>query len=123
METRHRSALVLPTPVSVAISGFFPDDESQKPRHDYEEDMLVLPDKGRVQCLLCGKDYINKHKARKHIETIHKAAEDPSFQSKCQYCDKVFKHIIFKRNHVYKAHPEFKKAGGSPGVFTVENQD
>ena len=86
-----------------------PDDESQKPRHDYEEDMLVLPDKNRVQCLLCGKDYVNKLKARKHIETIHKAAEDPSFQSKCQFCGKVFKHVIFKRNHVYKVHADFKK--------------
>ena len=70
--------------------GYFPDNESQKPRHDYEEDMLVLPNKGRVQCLLCGKDYVNKLKARKHIETMHKAPNDPSFQSKCQFCGKVF---------------------------------
>ena len=92
--------------------GYFPDNESQKPRHDYEEDMLVLPDKGRVQCLLCGKDYVNKLKARKHIETMHKAPNDPSFQSKCQFCGKVFVHVIFKRNHVYKCHPEKRQMAG-----------
>ena len=68
--------------------------------------MMELPDTGRIQCLLCGKDYIDKQKARRHIEYIHKAAEDPSFRSKCEFCGKIFKHVIPKREHIYRKHKE-----------------
>ena len=75
-------------------------------------DMMELPDSGRVQCLLCGKDYVSKRKAKVHIMTIHKAPNDPSYQSKCEVCGKVFKHVINMRDHLSRVHKVKKQLQG-----------
>ena len=66
--------------------------------------MHVLPGSKRVQCLLCGKDYASKQKAKVHIATIHRAAEDASLRAECDICGKVFKHVVNMRDHLYKTH-------------------
>ena len=71
---------------------------------DVEGDFMELPDTGRVQCLLCGKDYSSKRKAKVHILTLHRAPNDKSLQSKCDLCGKIYKHEINMRDHLYKVH-------------------
>ena len=65
---------------------------------------MELVDSGRFQCLLCGKDFVKKSKAKSHIVVIHRAPNDESMRSTCEICGKTYRHELYMKDHMYRIH-------------------
>ena len=83
-------------------------------------DILTLPT-GRVQCLLCGKDFVNASKAMRHIRTIHEASQSSRWEVNCEICSKTFKHEIYMKDHMRKTH-NIKMGSGYKRAFQPESK-
>ena len=56
--------------------------------------------KSSWSCMICGKDFLNKHNGRRHIETLH--FETPCLE--CPQCGKILKNKNSFSNHMTLIH-------------------
>jgi len=76
------------------------DTENKGDIQDMLAEAVTEDGKTAWRCLVCGKDFLDKSNARRHIRTMH--YEAPMFE--CEICGKVLKNKNSYQNHISITH-------------------
>ena len=70
------------------------------------EQYISLNESGKADCYFCGKQFIQKSDAKRHIIAVHSGLQQ---HVKCSYCDKVMKNKQSLGSHLRSEHGVYKQ--------------